>query len=142
MAVLRSESRATHRSASGLRAGAAIARAFRGSRAWCSRRSSVRVSGRGFRARSARGSFPSARAVPGHLASVIFPARACARPLRAVGVASARHPLRRGGKAAAPGVVSRHNCVFSRTAGDVPAPNQPLLARGRLTRRCAPRIAG
>jgi hypothetical protein len=135
MALLRSESKATHCCASGLRAWPAIARSFRGSRARRSRRSSVRVSGRGLRARSARGSVPSARAVPGRLASVTFPAHAGACPRRVVGVASARHPLLRGGKAAAPGVVSRHNCVFSRTAGDVPALTRPLLARGRLTRR-------
>jgi hypothetical protein len=135
MALLRSESRATHCRASGLRAGNAIARSFGGSRASCCRRSPVRPSGRGPRVPSARGSVPLARAVSDHLASVIFPAHAGARPLRVVGVASARHPLLRGGKAVAPGVVSRHNYVFSRTAGDVPAPNQPLLARGRLTRR-------
>jgi hypothetical protein len=136
MAVLRSESRATHRRASCLRAGSVIARFFRGSRAWCSRRACVRLSGRGPRVvPSARGSVPSARAVPDRPASVVCPAHAGARPLRVVGVASARHLLLRGGKATAPGVVSRHNCVFSRTAGDVPAPNQPLLARGRLTRR-------
>jgi hypothetical protein len=135
MALLRSESKATHCSASGLRAGSAIARSFRGSRAWRARRASVRPSGRGPRVPSARGSVPSARAVPGRLASFIFSAHAGARSLRVVGVSSARHPLLRGGKAIASGVVSRHNCVFSRTAGDVPAPNQPLLARGRLTRR-------
>jgi hypothetical protein len=135
MALLRSESKATRCCASGLRAGSAIARFFRGSRASCCRRSFVRPSGRGPRVPSARGSVPSARAVPGHLASVVCPAHAGARPLRVVGVAPARHPLLRGGRASAPGVVSRHNYVFSRTAGDVPAPNQPLLARGRLTRR-------
>jgi hypothetical protein len=135
MALLRSESKATHCCASSLRAGSAIARSIRGSRASRCRRSFVRPSGRGPRVPSARGSVPSARAVPGHLASVIFPAHAGARPLRVVVVSSAAHPLLRGGKAAAPGVVSRHNYVFSRTAGDVAAPNQPLLARGRLTRR-------
>lgn len=135
MALLRSESKATHCCASGLRAGSAIARSFRGSRALRARRASVRPSGRGPRVPSARGSVSSARAAPGRLALVVCAAHAGARPLRVVGVASARHPLLRGGKAAAPGVVSRHNCVFSRTAGDVPAPNRPLLARGRLTRR-------
>jgi hypothetical protein len=135
MALLRSECKATHCRASSLRAGSAIARSFRGSRAWCATRASVRVSGRGPRVPSARGSVTSARAVPGRLASVVCSAHAGARPLRVVGVASARHPLLRGGKATASGVVSRHNYVFSRTAGDVPAPNQPLLARGRLTRR-------
>jgi hypothetical protein len=128
MALLRSESRATHRSAAGLRAASAIAGSFRGSRAWCARRASVRVSVRGPRVPSARGSVPSARAVPGRLASVNFPAHAGARPLRVVGIASAGHPLLRGGKAAAPGVVSRHNCVFSRTAGDFVVLNRPLLA--------------
>jgi hypothetical protein len=135
MAVLRSESKATGCSASSLRAGSAIARSFRESRAWCFRRSSVGLSGRGFRMPSARGSVSSARAVPGFLASVVCPAHAGARPLRVVGVASARHPLPCGGKVAAPGVVSRHNYVFSRTAGDGPVLNRPLLARGRLTRR-------
>ncbi len=135
MAVLRSESKATNRRASSPRAASAIARSLRGLRAWCCRRSSVWVSGRGFRVLSARGLFPSARAVPGHLASVVCPAHAGARPLRFVGFAAARHLLPRGGKGAAPGVVSRHNYVFSRTAGDSPALNRPLLARGRLTRR-------
>jgi hypothetical protein len=135
MALLRSESKAIHCSASGLRAGSAIARSFRGSRAWCFRRSSVGLSGRGPRVRAGHGSAPSARAVPGRLAPVIFPAHAGARPLRVVGVASPRQPLLRGGKATAPGVLSRHNYVFSRTAGDVPVPNRPMLARGRLTRR-------
>ena len=135
MAVLRSESKATNRRASSPRAGSAIARSLRGLRARCCRRSSVWVSGRGFRVLSARGSFPSARAVPGHLASVVCPAHAGARPLRVVGAASARHPLLRGGKAAAPGVLSRHNYVFSRTAGDCAVLNQPLLARGRLLTR-------
>jgi len=75
-----------------------------------------------------------ARAVPGRIASIVCPAYAGARPVRFVGVASARRPLHRGGKVAAPGVLSRHNYVFSRTAGDGPALNRPLLARGRLTR--------
>ena len=128
MAVLRSESRATHCRASSLRAWSVIARSFRGSRAGSSRRACVRLSGRGPRVPSARGSVPSARAVPDRLASVVCPAHVGARPPRAVGFASAGHPLLRGGKAAAPGVVSRHNCVFSRTAGDFVVLNQSLLA--------------
>ena len=128
MALLRSESKATHRRASSLRAGSAIARSFRGSRAWRRRRSSGRPPGRGPRAPSARGCVPSARAVPGRLASVVCPAHAGARPLRVVGVAAARQSLLRVGKATAPGVVSRHNYVFSRTAGDFAVLNQSLLA--------------
>ena len=135
MALLRSESRATHRRASGLRAGAVIARSISKSRAWSLRRSVVRLSGRGPRVSTACRSVPSARAVPGRMASILCPAYAGARPVRFVSVASARRPLRRGGKVAAPGVLSRHNYVFSRTAGDGPALNRPLLARGRLTRR-------
>jgi hypothetical protein len=44
-------------------------------------------------------------------------AQAGARPLRVVGAATARHSLPRAGKVAAPGVISWHNYVFSRTAG-------------------------
>jgi hypothetical protein len=128
MAVLRSKSRATHCRASSLRAGPVIARSFRGSRAWCSRRSSVSLWGRGPRGPAGHGSAPSARAVPCRLASVVCPAHAGARPPRVVGAASARHLLLRGGKATAPGVVSRHNCVFSRTAGDFAVLNRSLLA--------------
>jgi hypothetical protein len=128
MVLLRSESKATHRRASGLRAGSAIARSFRGSRARCSRPSSVRLSGRGPRVRVGNGSALSARAVPGRLAPVIFPAHAGARPLRVVGVALARQRRLRGGKATAAGVVSRHNYVFSRTAGGFAVLNQSLLA--------------
>ena len=135
MAVLRSESKATHCRASGVRAGHAIADSLGSSRATQAFRSPAMLSGRGARVSAVRCLVPSARAVSGLFASNICPARAGARPLRFVVVASARHPLPRGGKAAAPGVVSRHNYVFSRTAGDGPALNQPLLARGRLTRR-------
>ena len=135
MASLRSESRATRCCASSLRAGAVIARSFSKSRARSLRRSVVRLSGRGPRVSTACRSVPSARAVPGCIASILCPAYAGARPVRFVGVASARRPLHPGGKVAAPGVLSRHNYVFSRTAGDGPALNRPLLARGRLTRR-------
>ena len=128
MAVLRSESKATRRSASSLRAGAAIASPLSSSRAGSAARSLVGPSGRGPRGPSARGFAPSARAVPGRLASVVGPARAGSRPLRFVRVALAQCPLPCGGKGAAPGVVSRHNCVFSRTAGDSPVLNPSFPA--------------
>jgi hypothetical protein len=128
MAVLRSESRATRCSASGLRAGPSIARSFSGSRAWCSRRSSVRPSGRGPRVPSGRGSFPSARAVPVVFASGRCPAHAGAQRGRFVGGASAQGLLVGSGVGMAPGVASRSNYVFSRTAGDFAVLNQSLLA--------------
>jgi hypothetical protein len=117
MGVLRSESRAIHRSASSLRAGASIASSFGSSRAGSAARTLAGPSGRGPRGPSARSASPSARAVSGFLASVMGAAQAGARPLRVVGAASARHSLPRGGNVAAPGVISWHNYVFSRTAG-------------------------
>jgi hypothetical protein len=128
MAVLRSESRATHCSASGLRAGSAIARSFCGSRAGCSRQSSVRLSGRVPRVPSGRGSFPSARAIPGCTSSGRCPAHAGAQRGRFVGSASAQGLLVGSGAGMAPGVASRSNYVFSRTAGDFAVLNRPLLA--------------
>jgi hypothetical protein len=135
MAVLRSESKATRCRASGLRAGVGSARSFGGSRAARSRRPSVLPSRRGPRVAQVRGPCPPARAVPGFLASPIGPARAGAHQVRFVGSTAARGPLAGSSVGFAPGVAFRSNCVFSRTAGDGPALNRPLLARGRLTRR-------
>jgi hypothetical protein len=135
MAVLRSESKATLCRASSLRAGAASARPFGGSRAARSRRPSVSPSWRGPRVAQGRGSHPPARAVPGFLASPIGPARAGAHQLRFVGSTAARGPLAGSSIGFAPGVAFCSNCVFSRTAGDFAVLNRPLLARGRLTRR-------
>jgi hypothetical protein len=118
MAVLRSASRAIHCSASGLRAGAAIARSFRGSRAGCSRRSLGNLAGRGPRVPSGRGSFPSARAVPGRIASIWCPAHAGAQHAHFVGSSSARGLLVGSGVGIASGVAFRSNSVFSRTAGN------------------------
>lgn len=128
MAVLRSEFKATYCRASGLRAGHAIANSLGSSRAAQACRSLVMLSGRGPRASAVRRLVPSARAVPGLLASNICPARAGARPLRFVVFASALRPLPRGGKVAAPSVVSRHNYVFSRTAGDSAVLNRSMSA--------------
>ena len=142
MVVLRSESRATRCSASSLRAGNASARSFRGLRAARSLGHSGLPSRRGPWVAQGRGSHPPARAVTGFLASFMGPARAGAHQARFVGGTAARGPLAGSGVRFAPGVAFRSNCVFSRTAGDFAVLNRPLLARGRLTRRCTPRIAG
>ena len=135
MVVLRSESKATHCSASSLRAGHASARFLRTSRAARSARHSGSPSRRGPRVAQGRGSYPPARAVPGFLASSSSPARAGAHQPRFVGSTTAQGPLAGCGIGFAPGVAFRSNCVFSRTAGDGPVLNRPLLARGRLTQR-------
>ena len=135
MVVLRSESKATGCSASSLRAGGASGSSFGGSRAARLCRPSGLPSRRGPRVAQGCGSYPSARAVPGFLASPSSPARAGAHQLRFVGSGIAWCPLAGSGVGFAPGVGFRSNYVFSRTAGDGPALNRPLLARGRLTRR-------
>jgi hypothetical protein len=67
---------------------------------------------------SACGSVPSARAVPGCIASVIGAAQSRARPVHLVSGASAAGPLPRGGRVIGSGVLSRHGDVFSWTAGE------------------------
>jgi hypothetical protein len=128
MAVLRSESRASHRSASGLRAGGASARPRGGSRAARSCCSSGAPSRRGHRVASACGKCSSARAVPDSLAPPIGAALAGAQQARFVGSAIARSPLAGAGAGIAPGVAFRSNYVFSRTAGDCAVLNRSLLA--------------
>jgi hypothetical protein len=131
MVVLRAEFKATHRSASSLRAGAASARFSRGSRAAQSRRPSGLPSRRGPRVARGCGSYPPARAVPGFFASPSSPACAGAHQVRFVGSTAARGPLAGSGVGFAPGVAFRSNCVFIRTAGDFAVLNQsPLAAAG------------
>ena len=128
MALLRSESKATHCSASSLRAGAASARSFGRLRAVRSSSHFGLPSRRGPRVAQGRGPCPPARAVPGFLASPIGPARAGAHQVRFVGSTAARGPLAGSGVGFAPGVAFRSNCVFSRTAGDFAVLNRSLLA--------------
>jgi hypothetical protein len=135
MVMLRSESKATHRSASSLRAGDAPARSLSGSRAARSSAHSGLPSRRGPRVARGRGPYPPARAVPGFLASPVGPARAGARQLRFVGCATAQGPLAGFGAGIAPGVAFRSNSVFKPTAGVMLVPNRPSLASGGITRR-------
>jgi hypothetical protein len=69
-----------------------------------------------------------AHAVHGYVASVIGPAHPDASPVRYVSVISVWCPVSRYGRAIASDEVYRHNCVFSRTAGDFVVLNQSLLA--------------
>jgi hypothetical protein len=133
--VLRSESKATHCSASSLRAGDASARSLSGSRAARSLGHSGLPSRRGPRVVQGRGPYPPARAVPGFLASPNGPALAGAHQLRFVGCATAQGPLVWSGAGIAPGVAFGSNCVFKPTAGAMLVPNRPSLASGGLTRR-------
>jgi hypothetical protein len=128
MAVLRSEAMASHRSASGLRAGAAAARSLGSSRAGQSCRHSGACSARGPRVARGRGLCPAARAVPNSLASPSGPACAGAQRFGSVGGFTPHGPLAGYGAGIAPGVAFRSNCVFSRTAGDLAVLNQSLLA--------------
>jgi len=135
MVVLRSESRATHCSASSLRAGCASASPFGGSRAARSRRPTGLPPRRGPRVAQGCGSSPLARAVPGFLASPIGPARAGVQQARFVGSIRTQGPLVGSGAGIAPRVASGSNCVFKPTAGAMLVPNRPSLASGGLTRR-------
>jgi hypothetical protein len=135
MAVLRSESKAIGCSASSLRAGGASARFFGGSRAMRSCGHFQLPPRRGPRVAQGRGSFPSARAVPGFLASPDGPARTGAHRLCIVGSTTARGSTGGGWRRHRYGRSLWSNCVFSRTAGDYAVLNRSLLARGRLTRR-------
>jgi hypothetical protein len=128
MSLLRSESKASRRRASSLRAGHASARPFSGSRAARSCRRSGMPSRRGPRVAQGRGPCPPERAVPGFLASPSSPACAGAHLVRFVGSTAARGPLAGSGVCFAPGVAFRSNSVFSRTAGDFAVLNQSLLA--------------
>jgi len=135
MVVLRSESRATACSASSLRAGAGVARFLGNSRAWCSLRRSIMFLRRGPRVAQGRRSSPSARAVPGFLASPMRGTQARAHQSRFVGSAMFQAPLVGSGAGFAPGVGFWSNCVVKWTCGDVLRSNRPLLAAGHLPRR-------
>jgi hypothetical protein len=104
MFLLRSESKAIHCSASGLRAGSASARPFGGSRAARSCRPFGMPTRRGPRVAQGRGSYRPARAVPGFLASPSSPARAGAHQACFAGSTAARGPLAGSGVCFAPGV--------------------------------------
>jgi hypothetical protein len=135
MAVLRSESKATACSASSLRAVACAARFLGGSRAGCSRLSSIAFVRRGPRVAQGRRSSPSARAVPGFLASRMRGTQARAHQSRFVGGAKVHSPLVGSGACFAPGVGFWSNCVVKWTCGDMLRSNRPLLAAGHLPRR-------
>jgi hypothetical protein len=117
MAVLRSESKATGCSASSLRAGGASARFFGTSRAARSCGQSGLSLRRGPRVAQGRGSFPSARAVPGFLASPSGPAITGAHRLCFVGGTTAQGSTGGVWRGHRSGRSLWSNCVFSRTAG-------------------------
>lgn len=135
MAVLRSESKATACSASSLRAGAGAARFLGSSRAGCSLRNSIAFLRRGLRVAQGRWSSPSARAVPGFLASPMRGTHARAHQSRFVGGATVHSPLVGSGGGLASGVGFWSNCVVKWTCGDLLRLNRPLLAAGHLPRR-------
>jgi hypothetical protein len=128
MALLRSESKATHCSASSLRAGAALARSLSGSRAARPSGQFGLPSRRGPRVAQGRGPHSPAHAVTGFSASPISPTIPGAQQARFVGSTAVRGPLAGSGVGFAPGVGFRYNCVFSRTAGDFAVLNRSLLA--------------
>jgi hypothetical protein len=135
MAALRSESNATACIASSLRAGAGGARFLRSSRAGCSLRNSIGFMRRGLRVAQGRRSSPSARAVPGFLASPMRGTQARAHQSRFVCGAKVHSPLVGSGAGFAPGVGFWSNCVVKWTCGDMLRSNRPLLAAGHLPRR-------
>jgi hypothetical protein len=135
MAVLRSESKATACSASSLRAGAGVARFLGNSRAGCSLRSSIAFLLRGPRVVQDRRPSPSARAVPGYLASPMGGTQARAHQLRFVGGAMFQAPLVGSDAGCAPGVGFWSNCVVKWTCGDVLRSYRPSMAVGHLPRR-------